>query len=184
MVWTEKRKENIFLISCQGFQEEGRERQEVEGRRNQPAPADPCTQQPEQAGGGHFSPLGPGPEEPGSRHSLRVQRARHLAGWGVSLGGGGGDYALEFEGIQGWLGPGPPSLPSLGLRLYLRNPSFWEEWPSGFCLKQLGRRHPRKLQEQPEPPRGQPWGSGALFPSCFHFCGCSLLWQTQLPWRS
>lgn len=33
-----------------------------------------------------FSPMRPGPEEPGSPHALRVQGARCLAGFGVALG--------------------------------------------------------------------------------------------------
>lgn len=63
----------------------------------------------------------------------------------MALGVGEGVCAPAFEGVQGWLGPGPPNL---GSRSHLGNHSLWEERTLGFCQKQLGGRQPRTLQEQ------------------------------------
>lgn len=58
-----------------------------------------------------FSPLGPGhlrrgPEEAGGPSSLEVQIANHWPECAADLEVGEGDCALEFEGVQGWLGLG------------------------------------------------------------------------------
>lgn len=62
---------------------------------------------------------------------------------------------LNLKMFRGDWGQGPSTL---GPRLHLRNPSYEKSRPRVFCLKQLGGRHPRTLQERLEPPQGQAWG--------------------------
>lgn len=100
-------------------------------------------------------------------------------GTGWPWGGEEGDCALEFEGDRGGWGQG---LPCLGPSLHPGNPSLWEEWASGLCLKHLGEDAPGSCSNRLELPPGSPGAHGPFYfcPASVS-CYCPLLWPTHSP---